>query len=122
MELKKDKRRQALKIVAVTGIISALMKAEIILAATSWGAPSKPGGVPTDLDQAILNATNWLLGFVGMIAVLVIIWGGINYLGSVGDEDRIRTAKNTIKWGLMGVIIAGFAYAIVNVIVTTILV
>ena len=111
-----------MKIVAVTGIISALMKAEIILAATSWGAPSKPGGVPTDLDQAILNATNWLLGFVGMIAVLVIIWGGINYLGSVGDEDRIRTAKNTIKWGLMGVIIAGFAYAIVNVIVTTILV
>ena len=84
-------------------------------------APPQPGNVPEEFDTAVMNATNWLLGFVGMIAVLIIIWGGINYIASAGDEERARTAKKTITYGLIGVVIAGFAYAVVNVIVTTIL-
>ena len=84
-------------------------------------APEKPGNVPEEFDTAVMNATNWLLGFVAMLAVLVIIWGGINYIASAGDEERARTAKKTITYGIMGVVIAGFAYAVVNVIVTTIL-
>jgi hypothetical protein len=56
-----------------------------------------------------------------MIAVLVIIWGGINYIAAAGNEDTARTAKKTITYGLIGVVIAGFAYAIVKVIVVTIL-
>ena len=82
----------------------------------SWGAFPAPKNVPKDLRQAVANATNWLLGFVSMIAVLVVIWGGINYLTAAGDEDRVKTAKRIIKYGLMGVVIAGFAYAIVTVI------
>jgi len=82
---------------------------------------NKPNNVPTDFATAVSNATNWLLGFVAMLAVLVIVWGGINYIGSAGDEDRARTAKKTITYGIIGVVIAGFAYAIVKVIVVTIL-
>ena len=84
-------------------------------------APDKPGNVPGEFDTAVMNATNWLLGFVAMIAVLMIIWGGINYIGSAGNEDTAKTAKKTITYGLIGVVIAGFAYAIVKVIVSTIL-
>lgn len=119
MKLKR-KCEQVLKIFIATGILS-VAKVNSSIAATGWGSPSKPGSVPTDFDAAVMNATNWLLGFVAMIAVLVIIWGGINYIGSVGDEERVRTAKKTITYGIIGVVIAGFAYAIVNVIVTEIL-
>jgi len=48
----------------------------------AWAPPPKPGDVPDSFDDAVLNATDWILGFVGMIAVLMIIWGGINYLTS----------------------------------------
>jgi len=82
----------------------------------SWGAFPAPKNVPSDLRQAVANATNWLLGFISLIATLVVIWGGINYLTAAGDEDRVKTAKRIIKYGLMGVVIAGFAYAIVTVI------
>lgn len=84
-------------------------------------APDKPGNVPEDFDTAVMNATNWLLGFVAMIGVLAIVWGGINYIASAGNEETAKTAKKTITYGLMGVVIAGFAYAIVKVIVSTIL-
>lgn len=91
-------------------------------ALTKWTAPKKPSGsVPTDFDKAIMNLTNWILGFVAMIAVLVIIWGGVNYLTSAGNEDQARTGKKVIQYGLMGLVIAGIAYALVKVIVTVIL-
>lgn len=86
-----------------------------------WGSPSKPNNVPTDFDQAILNMTNWVLGFVASIAVMAIIWGGILYLTSAGDESQAETGKKTIKNGLLGLVICGIAYAIVVIIVETIL-
>jgi len=112
--------QRSLRIFIATSAAFAL-SASAVFAADEWGMGPPPPGVPGNFDSAVMNATNWLLGFVGMIAVLMIIWGGINYIGSAGNEDTARTAKKTITYGIMGVVIAGFAYAIVNVIVTTIL-
>ena len=84
-------------------------------------APPKPGDVPGDFKSSILNITNWLLGFVTMIAVLVIVWGGISYLTSAGDEDKAKTGKKTLTYALLGLVVTGIAYALVNVIVETIL-
>jgi len=84
-------------------------------------SPPKPGDVPEDFKGSILNITNWLLGFVTMIAVLAIVWGGINYLTSAGDEDKARTGKKTLSYALVGLVVTGIAYALVNIIVATIL-
>ena len=91
------------------------------IASAIWTSPSKPEGVPTEFDSAVLNATNWILGFVGMIAVLMLIWGGVTYLTSAGDEDKAKTGKKTLSYAIIGLVVAGIAYAIVDVIVTTIL-
>ncbi len=90
-------------------------------ASADWTTPSKPTGVPTEFDAAILNMTNWILGFVGSIAVLAIIWGGVLYLTSAGDESQAESGKKTLKNGILGLVIAGIAYAIVQVIVEDIL-
>jgi len=87
-----------------------------------WAMPAiAPGGVTTDLEDAILNLTNWILGFVSMIAVLAIIWGGVMYIGSTGDENKATTGKHIITYALLGLVVAGIAYALVNVIVSIIL-
>jgi len=85
-------------------------------------SPEKPSNVPESFDQAVINATNWILGFVIMIAVLAIVWGGIQYLTSAGNEDQARSGKKTIQYALTGLVIAGLAYAIINIIVGTIFV
>ena len=91
--------------------------------AGGWVAPpNQPTGSPKDFELVVKNATNWILGFVALIAIIAIIWGGVQYLVSVGSEETIRTAKSTIKTAIMGLVIAGIAYAIVNVIITKILV
>lgn len=75
-------------------------------------------GMPTDLNAVLLNIINWILGFCAIIAVLVIIWGGVQYLTSTGNSNQTDSAKSTIKNALMGLVIIGIAYAIVNVIIT----
>ena len=105
----------------VLSISAVLFALSANIASAKWTSPSKPSGVPSEFDSAVLNATNWILGFVGMIAVLMIIWGGVNYLASAGDEEKAKTGKKTLSYAVIGLVIAGIAYAVVNVIVTTIL-
>ena len=88
----------------------------------TWGTTNKPGNVPTDIRQAILNITNFVLGFVAMIATLMIIYGGILYLTSLGNEEAAASAKRTIANAIVGIFITGLAYAVVIVITTVIFV
>ena len=88
---------------------------------SGWGTKEAPSGVPTDIRQAIMNLTNWILGFISIVATLVIIYGGVLYLTAAGNEDNVATAKKTIGFGIIGVVIAGLAYAMVIVVSTVIL-
>ncbi|MCK4919009.1 MAG: TrbC/VirB2 family protein [Candidatus Pacebacteria bacterium] len=86
-----------------------------------WDTPNKPDNVVEDINPTLVNMANWLLGFVGLIAVLMVIYGGFLYLTSAGDDTRAENGKKTISYALIGLVIAGFAYAIVKVVVATIL-
>jgi len=86
-----------------------------------WGYTNAPTNVPTDIETSIMNITNYILGFVAIIATLVIIYGGVLYLTAAGNEDTVATAKKTIAAGVIGMVIAGLAYAMVIVVSTVIL-
>jgi len=90
--------------------------------AAGWSLPANPGNLIDDFDQAILNLTNWLLGLAAMAGVLAMIWGGINYIGSSGDTQKADLSKRIIYYALMGIFVAGIAYALINVVVRMILV
>jgi len=112
------------KIKSFTGyffLISLALFANSAVALTKWTMPSKPGNVPQDFSKSIINLTNWLLGFVALIAVTAIIWGGINYISSAGDTQKADLSKKIIYYAIMGLVVAGIAYALTNVIVSVIL-
>jgi heme/copper-type cytochrome/quinol oxidase subunit 2 len=87
-----------------------------------WGTTNKPGSVPTDFRQSILNITNFVLGFVAIIATLMVIYGGVLYLTSLGNEEASANARRTIANAVIGIFITGLAYAAVIVITNVILV
>jgi len=80
-------------------------------------SPNVPSNVPDDFEQSIINITNWLAGFVVMLAVLAMIYGGFIYLSSSGDQEKAAGGKRVVTYALLGLIIAGIAYAVVKVIV-----
>jgi hypothetical protein len=61
--------------------------------------------------------TNTLLFILGAISVIMIIIGGLRYVVSGGDSSAVNSAKNTILYAIVGVIVAILAYAIINFVI-----
>jgi len=85
----------------------------------STGADCAQGKeTPSDLfggDESIFRiVTNVLLFLVGAISVIMLIIGGIRYVVSGGDQAQVTSAKNTILYAIVGIIVAFLAYAAVN--------
>lgn len=80
-----------------------------------------PGGVvENDLMETIKRVINTVIGIVGMLAVIMIIMGGISFATSQGDAAKVTKARNTILYGVVGLIISLLAFAIVNFVLSSI--
>lgn len=79
------------------------------------------GGETTDLKTVIVNIINGVVGSIALVAVIFIIVGGVNYMTSAGDTNKLQKAKNTILYAVIGLIIAVLSFAIVNFVIVKIL-
>ena len=61
--------------------------------------------------------TNILLFLIGAVSVIMLIIGGIRYTVSGGDSAAVTSAKNTILYAIVGLVVAILAFAIVNFVV-----
>lgn len=67
-----------------------------------------------DLNTIVTTIINTVIFVVGMLAVVMIILGGINYATSQGDPSKVNKAKSTIMYGIIGLVICLLSYAIVS--------
>lgn len=75
-------------------------------------------------DTLITNVTNILnaiIGVLGIVCVIVMIIGGITYMTSSGDTEKVKKGRNTILYGLIGLVICALAFAIVNFVIVNII-
>lgn len=86
-------------------------------------ATAKPEAIPEggDLKANIQVIINAIIGILGIVAVIVIILGGIQYMTSTGDAGKVKKAKDTILYGVIGLIICVLAAAIVNFVINVVL-
>ena len=81
------------------------------------GVNTAGGGSSPSLGTQIKKVVNVLLFILGMIAVIMIVVGGLQYTTSGGDSSQTKKAKDTILYSVVGLIVAMLAYAIVNFVV-----
>lgn len=79
-----------------------------------WNGASSETSSALTLSQISLNVLNFLLGIVGVLAIIMMVVGGIMYLTSAGDEDRIDNAKKIITYSILGVAISLASLVIVR--------
>lgn len=72
----------------------------------------------TDLGQTAKNAVKILSIIVGIVAVIMIILGGFKYITSGGDATKVASAKNTIFYAVIGLVIVALAQLIVRFVLT----
>lgn len=56
---------------------------------------------------------------VGIIAVIMIIWGGLRYITSGGDSGKVGNAKSSLIYAIIGLIIVALAQFIVHFVLNT---
>ncbi len=101
-------------IAAVAGSASALTLQDGAAAAQCDGCPSELFG-----DTGVFRqVTNVVLYIVGIIAVIMLIIGGIKYVVSGGDAKKVTDAKNTVLYAIIGLVICFLAFAIVNFVIS----
>lgn len=74
--------------------------------------PEKCNG--NDLNSTITLIINGIIFVIGIVAVVMIILGGITYATSQGDPGKVKKGKDTILYGIIGLVVALLAYAIVT--------
>ena len=84
---------------------------------------ARADGMPTELigDNGVFSRlTNTILLVVGLISVIMLVYGGLRYILSGGDSKKVTDAKNTILYAIIGLIISLLAFAIVNFVLNSV--
>jgi hypothetical protein len=66
------------------------------------------------INQVIHTIVNLLSALVGVVAVIMIIVGGFRYITSGGNDTSVTSAKNTILYAIIGLVVVALAQLIVR--------
>lgn len=87
----------------------------------------QPDDVPDNITAATGGETsfralartivNFFLYFLGFIATIMIIYGGILYVTSAGNDDNVGKAKKILLYAVVGIVVILLSFAIVNTVI-----
>lgn len=72
---------------------------------------------PREIVGSLINSG---LGFVGVIAVIIVIWAGFKWMTSGGRDDKVTDAKKTLINLVIGLVIMFTAYSVINFVIKSI--
>lgn len=75
-------------------------------------------GQDKDLKGIIAQIINIVLGFLGIIAVVIVLAGGFKWMTAGGNEDKVGEARKMIVQGVIGLVIVFAAWGIASFVVS----
>lgn len=113
------------RFVLMMGIVSAALLLVNSIAFAQGGIIDQ-GDCPTFLNALngcqgglrgiVLAIINFALGFLGLLAVIMVIYGGFLYVSSAGNEENVKKAKQILLYAVLGIVIILISFALVNTI------
>lgn len=71
-------------------------------------------GGQTGLRGIVLTIINFFLTFLGLLAVIMVIYGGFLYVSSAGNEENVNKAKKILLYAVIGIVVIIVSFALVN--------
>lgn len=81
-------------------------------------------GIPTSetsLPALVGTILSGVLSLVGVVFLVIIVWGGFLWMTARGNEQQVEKAKNLITSAVIGLVIIAGGYAITNFVLTQII-
>lgn len=102
--------------VALPGTVSAQSTADEDLFGVNFG--ENIGLARRDPREVVALVIRVFMGFLGTIAVVIILFGGFKWMTAGGNEEKVGEAKKLLASGMVGLIIILMAYAIATFVLT----
>jgi len=119
--MKGGEKMKKLIVLTTLGVIFAMTAMPVLALETGIDYGTYTGLGTKDIRQGIMNVVNVLLGFLGILAIVIILWGGFRWLTSGGNEEKVGEAKKIITAGIIGLVIIFTAYAIASFVISQLL-
>ena len=92
-------------IIKTTAAISSVLASATAYSAYAQTSIPNPLGENATISSVIVKITDFIFNLGIAISFIVFMIGGFQYLFSGGSEDKLKNAKNTLLYGVIGVII-----------------
>lgn len=98
-------------------IITLILVSSVMICSTVKSEPKleNPLGT-TNISELIGRIIKEVLGVVGSLALLMFIFGGLTWMTSGGNEEKIKKGKGILIWAIMGIVIIFTSYSILNLV------
>ena len=108
-------------IMTVTTLVSALGEGGAPAGINAARGDNTPSNLLNGETSIIRRGINLMLYGIGVLSVIMLIFGGFRYIVSGGQKEKVTAAKNTILYAIIGLLVAVFAYAIINFVIMTVI-
>ncbi len=89
-------------------------------ASTVCAERNETGNPLTGRDGLLVKAARLLTYITGLASVITVIIGGIKYITANGDTNSVNSAKNTILYAIIGVVVSLLAQGIIVLVINKI--
>lgn len=83
--------------------------------ATGSGVLNNPiGGSDMKIEAVIIMVIKYLVGVLGIVALVMVVYGGFQYIYSAGNSERLQKARDTIIYAIIGMVIVILSLSILR--------
>jgi len=86
----------------------------VFLARNSFADVQVPQPIKGDIPEIVGRLIKYLLGMVGVLALVMFIYGGITWMTSGGNPEKIKKGRDTLVWAVAGLAFIFFSYALLK--------
>ncbi len=109
---------QKIKNIARAAIGSALLLPQVVFAQFGLEYAANTNLGTADVRDTVFQIINALLGFLGIIAIIIVLYGGFIWMTAGGNEDKTSQARKLIFAGIIGLAIILASFAITEFVLT----
>ena len=91
------------------------VSADLGLSELSQSRTGLPTQSPAEYTSTIIR---WVLGIIGVLLVALIVYGGVIYATSAGNQEQVDTGKRILYYAIIGVVIVFAAFIISNFVIS----
>jgi hypothetical protein len=69
----------------------------------------------TSVENTITTVAKFIIGITGSVLLLVLIYGGVLYITSAGNDSRVQKATEVLKYAVIGLVIIIVAGMVIQI-------